>query len=302
MLYPDFNELVGLKSKVSNLVLSSRRTTLSNSMGDNISPFRGQGMEFEEVREYSAGDDIRSIDWRVTARTGKAHTKVFKEERERSVILCIDVNDYMRFGTKTTFKSIQAAKIAAMLGWRANSNNDRVGSCLFGGESGLKYFSPKRSRKSLLAMFKQLSSIAEYKQKITTLEDMLSHINKAAPTGSLIYIISDFSIIGKNLEHSLTNLKKRCDVILIAVDDIADKIIPPVGTLLFSNDDEKLYVNTDSIDGRSNYTKLWQQTRKNIQNIASNINTSIIEISTDEDPYYSLVLNLRNIGRIRSKQ
>src|SRR6202789_3352703 len=100
--------------------------------GDYTSPCRGQGLAFHEVREYHFGDDIRSIDWRVTARTDKPHVKVFTEERERTVILCVDANAAMRFGTRGTFKSVQAARAAALLGSQARCSNDRVGCLVFG--------------------------------------------------------------------------------------------------------------------------------------------------------------------------
>jgi uncharacterized protein (DUF58 family) len=145
MLYPDFNELVSLGHKASRLQLVSGLQSTAASSGNYASPFRGQGLAFHEVREYRFGDDIRSIDWRVTARTNKPHLKVFTEERERTVILCIDANAAMRFGTRGTFKSVQAARAAALLGWHANVSNDRVGCIVFGDvPDGLQFFRPTR--------------------------------------------------------------------------------------------------------------------------------------------------------------
>src|SRR5271156_6307745 len=132
MLYPDFNELMQLGQKASRLQIVSGRRSMAAGSGDYASPFRGQGLSFHEVREYRFGDDIRSIDWRVTARTDKPYVKVFTEERERTVILCVDTNAAMRFGTRGTFKSVQAARAAALLGSQASSSNDRVGCLLFG--------------------------------------------------------------------------------------------------------------------------------------------------------------------------
>lgn len=302
MLYPDFDELVALKSTATQLNLSSNRSVTAVAAGDHNSPFRGQGLEFEEVQEYSPGDDIRSIDWRVTARTGSPHTKVFKEERERSVIICVDSNATMRFGTKGTFKSIQAARIAALLGWQANNNRDRLGACVFGDvPEGMQFFAPNRSRKSLWAMLKQLSNqdIVSQSQPVA-LEDTLQHLNKAAPTGALIYIISDFNSMSEDLEQQLGNLQKRCNVILIAVDDPADQIIPPVGTLLCSkNPQEELYVNTDSQSGRENYTQYWQKTRGQLERIASRLGISIITIATDSDVHKELVYGLKRIIKRR---
>ena len=124
-------------------MLASGSNPWRQASGDYASPFRGQGLAFHEVREYRFGDDIRSIDWRVTARTDKPHVKVFTEERERTVILCIDANAAMRFGTRGTFKSVQAARAAALLGWQANGSNDRVGCIVFGDvPGGMQFFAP----------------------------------------------------------------------------------------------------------------------------------------------------------------
>src|ERR1700744_1672482 len=158
MLDPDFNELIQLGQKASRLRIVSTRQSMAASFGDYSSPFRGQGLEFHEVREYRFGDDIRNIDWRVTARTDKPYVKVFTEERERTVILCIDANAAMRFGTRGTFKSVQAARAASLLGWQANVAKDRVGCVVFGDvPGGIKYFTPTRSRQALWQTLKLLS-------------------------------------------------------------------------------------------------------------------------------------------------
>jgi uncharacterized protein (DUF58 family) len=155
MLYPDFRELMELGVRTPGMDLAARRKAVSVMTGDYKSPFRGRGLEFEEVRAYAPGDDVRNIDWRVTARTGRPHLKLYSEDRERSVLVCIDRNDSMRFGTRVTFKSIQAARAAALIGWAAVRDNDRIGSSLFGNvPEGQRFFGPRRSRRSLWRMLK----------------------------------------------------------------------------------------------------------------------------------------------------
>src|SRR5271170_5744589 len=162
MLYPDFNELIRLGKRASRLQILSGRSSTTAGSGDYASPFRGQGLAFHEVREYRFGDDIRSIDWRVTARTDKAHVKIFTEKRERTVILCVDANAAMRFGTRGTFKSVQAARAAALLGGQACSSNDRVGCLVFGDVAdGMQFFTPMRSRRALWQALKLLSGMAQ---------------------------------------------------------------------------------------------------------------------------------------------
>jgi uncharacterized protein (DUF58 family) len=302
MLYPRFDELIALKSKASSLSLFSNQVVISPTAGDFHSPFRGQGLAFEEVRPYVPGDDIRNIDWRVTARTGAAHTKVFRQERERSVLLCIDVNAAMRFGTQGTFKSIQAARVAALLGWRANMNHDKIGAYLFGDvPGGRRFLAPNRSRKSLLLLFKQLSdtNLSENAPHIS-LEETLPLINKAAPTGALVYIMSDFSTMSETLEQPLSSLRKRCNVVLIPIDDPMDQHIPPIGPLLFTGQNkEKLYVNTDSNSGRKAYATQWQQVRETLQQIARKLNINIISIATNADAQAALFYGLKRTKRGR---
>jgi uncharacterized protein (DUF58 family) len=304
MLYPCFDELVALKGKIPHLTLSSDRATPSPTMGDNYSPFRGQGLEFEEVRKYAPGDEIRNIDWRVTARTGVAHTKVFREERERSVIVCVDVNATMRFGTRGTFKSVQAARVAALLGWWAITSHHKIGSCLFGDvPGGIQFLAPKRSRRSLWTLFKQLSDphLSEAAPPIL-LEDMLDYVNKSALTGALIFIISDFNTQNNVFEQKLAQLQKRCEVVLVMTDDPADQSIPPVGIILFAgNHQDKLSVNTDSKSGRDAYAAQWLKTRQSLQQISVKHKIGMIQITTDALAHIDLFQGLKRL-RQRRKQ
>lgn len=305
MLYPNFEELVALKKETPNCLVFSKQKAASNNMGDRQSPLRGQGLEFEEVRAYTPGDDIRNIDWRVTARTDAPHTKVFRQECERNVIVCVDVNIAMRFGTKGTFKSIQAARVAALLGWNTIRKNDKLGACLFGDvPDGIQFFKPRRSHKILWTMFKKLSNtnIEESAPNIS-LESMLSHIHKAVPTGALVYIISDFSCFHSILGQQLNDLRKRSDVILITIDDPADQHIEPVGPIVFVGDShEKFYVNTDSQIGREIYSIQWQQTRKNLQEIAEKLNIGILSIATDANASTKLFYGLKEIQKRSGKR
>jgi uncharacterized protein (DUF58 family) len=294
MLYPDFNELVNLKAKASSLNMRSNSKVVSPVIGDYKSPFRGQGMEFEEVREYVAGDDVRNIDWRVTARTGSAHVKIFTEERERTVLICVDANDTMRFGTKGTFKSIQAARAAALIGWYANSINDRVGTCVFGNvENDMKFYKPKRSRESLWKMLKLLSDKTPNNNNIVALDETLKHMNKAAPTGSLIFIISDFAKINDSMQKQIGNLRKRCDVVLVSVNDPADMDIAAVGSLLFSDGDNSSLINTDNKKGREIYAQKAMENNDRLMEIAMRFRISVISLATNRDVYNDLRRGLR---------
>jgi uncharacterized protein (DUF58 family) len=300
MLYPDFNDLVAFKSRKSDRMRPSYRSVKSTVPGNHHSPFRGQGLEFDSVREYVPGDDIRNIDWRVTARTGSPHLKLFKEERERHRVICVDMNAAMRFGTRNTFKSIQAARAAALLGWQGIAHQDRVSACLFGDvPEGIQFFAPKRTRKSLCSLLKMLAE-PPAEQHYVSLEDVLQHVGQAAHTGSLIYLISDFMDIHKNFQYEagISRLNKRCDVVFIAINDQADKSLYPVGTIGFcANKTEKIYVNTESLAGREAYAAQWKENRQRLYEITSRFKIPMIELTTESDIHRDLVLGLKNIAK-----
>ena len=296
MLYPDFDELVGLQSKAVQGKLPSRQKVKSSISGDYLSPFRGQGMEFDEVRKYVIGDDIRKIDWRITARVGTPHIKLFKEDRQLNVLLCVDMNHTMRFGTRGTFKSVQAARCAAILGWCANSNSDAVGAYLFGDIPQREvYFQPKRSRHSLWNMLKVLSSKDHItNDRIVELSESVEFLHKVSHPGSLVFIISDFMNIDSKFQEQLGYLARNCQVILISVNDLADMKIPPAGNILFAaNDKQKLHISTDNINGREKYNQQWKENRANLEQIISSVGVHSIVTQTDSDVFYDLFLGLK---------
>jgi len=286
MLYPDFNDLVAFKDRKSNLMHTSYRSVKSTVPGNHHSPFRGQGLEFDSVREYVPGDDIRNIDWRVTARTGSPHLKLFKEERERQMMICIDMNAGMRFGTRNTFKSVQAARAAALLGWRGLAQHDCVSACLFGDvPDGIRYFAPKRTAKSFCALLKMLAEPCADRHYVA-ISEALQHVSRVSHTGSLIYLISDFMDLDKNFQHEacLSRLNKKSDVVFIAINDPADRSIYPLGTIGFcAKDVEKIYVNTESVAGREAYAAQWKENRQKLYEITSKLKISLIEMTTESD-------------------
>jgi len=299
MLYPDFDELVALRIKASRLSLVSARQSMAIASGDYKSPFRGQGLVFHEVREYRFGDDIRSIDWRVTARTDKPHVKVFMEERERTVILCINANASMRFGTRGTFKSVQAARAAALLGWYANGQNDRVGCMVFGDvPEGMQFFTPARSRQALWQALKLLSGKMHGVHKAPVrLETALNHLERVAPTGSLVLIIGDFYQSAGMLERRLGNLHRRCDIVLVTINDPADREIPAMGTVIFEDDTGNKFVfDSDSREAREAYARQWNENRKQLVDIAKRRNIGIVDLHTGKDVYTDLQFGLRRLS------
>lgn len=286
MLYPDFNDLISYQGCKRNKTLLARRKVYSTAQGNHRSHFRGHGLDFDAVREYVPGDDIRSIDWRVTARTGSPHLKLFKEEKERHTIICVDMNSTMRFGTRNTFKSVQAARCASLLGWQALSHHDRISGCFFGDVSGgLQYFSSKRTRQALCMMLKVLAQPPAEHHSVS-LEAALQHICRVAHPGSLIYLISDFMDLSPVFlkEPSLSRLSKSCDVVFISINDAADQALVPAGVIGFCGQGaEKVFIDTDSTKGREIYAAQWETNRRMLADISRRFHIPLIALSTESD-------------------
>ena len=207
----------------------------THQWGTNASIFHGRGMEFSEARQYQPGDDVRAIDWRVTARTGKTHTKLFQEERERPVHILVDLRSMMQFGTRKRFKSNLAVEIAAMLSWVAHDGGDRLGALVLQ-RSELSDFRAARTRVAMLSFFETLSEqtvpISREKHDVVqgdnevSLADGLRRLQRVSRPGTLVFVISDFSDFDSYTERQLQRLSHRAHVTAIQVCDPLDQMLP----------------------------------------------------------------------------
>lgn len=300
MLYPKFNDLVALRNKKSLFKQPSSRLLKSAIAGNHSSPFRGQGLEFDAVREYVLGDDIRSIDWRVTARTGAPHIKIFKEEKERQIIIAVDMNEEMRFGTKNTFKSVQAAYIASILSWEAIATQDRMRLCFFGDvKNGLYLTEAKRTKQSVCQMLKTLTEPPQENHHVC-LNQAFTSIYQTAPAGATVYVISDFLRI-ENLEKALGLLVRKCDVVFIAVNDPADQMIPPIGHIGCFHQEQKIFINTDLQAARKVWAEQWEKNRQLLNSIVSKWNIPLIEMSTETDIRKDFIGAMKRRGEKRCR-
>ena len=300
MLYPEFEELISYKNLKWDVTLTSKRQVQSGVLGGHHSPFRGTGLEFDSVRKYVPGDDIRNIDWRVTARTGSPHLKIFQEERQREVFICVDNNAEMRFGTKGTFKSVQAAHIASMLGFQGLSHQDKIHACLFGDiAEKFKFFTPKQSKTAFLQFLKRLCE-PNHEHAQVLVSEMFEQISQTAHTGSLVYFISDFMELSRwdVYQSYLSKLSQKCDVIFIAVNDPLDKALVQLGKWSgFSATHEKCVVDTDNIAGCELYARQWQENRETLYQIVSKFGISLLELTTESDLKKELLLSLHNLSK-----
>ena len=296
ILYPRLDDLLELRHQAHALGVAASHLVNSTFTGLYSSVFRGTGLDFDEVREYREGDDIRNMDWLVTARTNVPHLKVFREERQRSVILCVDSGPHMSFGTRGTFKSIQAARIAALIGWAASKQHDRVGGVLFGNPAtGMRYFRATPGRRGLWRLLRALTTpIEQGNTDEGQLMAALRHLDSAGHTGSLIFVIAPVNQVTAGLERTLGSLKQRHDVFLLPVDDPADRELPSMGPVIFSNAaGELLEVDTDNEAGRAAFREDWEQRREELRQLSFRLGIGLVPVSTDEDVHTSLIRGLR---------
>jgi uncharacterized protein (DUF58 family) len=300
---PRIDDLLELRHQAHTLGLASHHLVNSNFSGLYASIFRGSGLNFEEVREYREGDDIRNMDWKVTARTNLPHLKMFREERERSVVFCVDNGPHMSFGTRGTFKSVQTARATALLGWAANRQQDRVGGLLFGDPGKrLEYLRPSRGRRALWRLLHAMTEPAEYGPSDEgALIAALQRADRGANTGSVIFVIADFNHNLEGLERTLGSLIQRHAVVLLPVDDPADQVIPEMGPMVFLGPDGELVeIDTSDRGAREEYTQAWHARRDLLLALANRLNIIVLPIRTDEDIHITLLRDLRRYasGRV----
>jgi uncharacterized protein (DUF58 family) len=212
------------------LPLNVKRLPATRQLSGNyLAKIKGRGMEFAEVRHYQAGDDVRSIDWAVTARTGKTHTKLFQEEKERPVFLLVDISDSMIFGSKLVFKSVQACHLAALLSWQAKQRNDRLGGIIFNQEEAVELKPTSRS-KGLMAFLhqsqllcKRIAFKTEQHQSLLTQLKRLSHL---VQTGSQVHLISDFSQLDDACYKIINLIRRHNQVTLWQISDPLESHLP----------------------------------------------------------------------------
>ncbi len=268
----------------------------SYQAGDIRSAFKGRGMEFEEVRSYGYGDDVRDIDWRVTARKGDTYTKVFSEEKDREVYVVLDFSPYMLFGTKRELKSVSAAKLTALLGWQSLANKDRFGLILFDGYE-TKMFKPQNNQKNLMAIFNAVSetstAILSRKYAPNELKDLsetLRLLQYRTKGKAMIFVISDYNNISDLAKKTLVALSRRSQLYCINVYDVIEEYAPADGRYVAEYRGEKVVFETYSNGFKDVYYQHFLQKRKEMENFCKRIKSSYLNIRTDRPLYKQLKL------------
>lgn len=302
-LSPKLDDLLELRHQAHAFGMATNHLVNSSFSGLYSSVFRGSGLDFEEVREYREGDDIRNMEWKVTARTNSPHLKVFREERDRTVVLCVDQSPHMSFGTRGTFKSIQAAHAAALIGWAANAVHDRVGGLTFGdAAAGTRHFRPTKDRRALWRLLKTLSEPVSGPDSVANdaLLTALQQAERGAATGSVIFVIADFNRETQSLETTLGRLRQRHTLALLPIDDPADRALPDMGRVVFAAaDGGTVEVDTGDPVGRAAYAEDWERHRSALLAMANRLGILSIPLSTAEDVHKTLIKGLQFSARTR---
>ena len=273
--------------EVRQIELRTRYLVNDVFSGEYHSVFKGQGIEFAEVREYQYGDDIRAIDWNVTARYNHPYVKVNEEERELNVMLAVDASRSGAFGSHDKFKSEIAAEICALLAFSAIKNNDKVGLLVFT-DNIEKYIPPRKGRGHVLRVIREILYFKPLSYK-TNIRIGLEYLLKGLKRRSIVFVVSDFD--DENFTKPLQVLNQKHDVIAIQILDKREKELPPVGLLKLQDAEslEEVWVDTTNRNFRQIYTDLIEQKRQNFVKETKSMNLDLIQIDTSESYVNPLV-------------
>ncbi|MCY1413235.1 hypothetical protein D9M71_286620 [compost metagenome] len=290
-------ELIEMRHRVREVQLFSTPARRSPLIGLHHSRLRGRGVDFDQVRIYQAGDDVRTIDWRVTARTQEPHTKLFHEERERPVFILVEQSSRLFFGSGLCLKSVLAARAAAFLGWSALAHNDRIGGLVFT-DSDCQEIKPRRSKQSLLQL---LNLVVRANHGLVAgvapggtgegFSMALRRTREVLRPGSLVMILCDERSLSDLVEQQLGLLARHTDLILLPVSDPLDQALPAAGLLRFVEGPAHLELDTHIDEQRLAYRALGEARRERWQRLALRLGIPLLPLTTQEE----LVDQLRDL-------
>jgi len=265
---------------------------LSNNIfaGEYHSAFKGRGMAFSEVREYQYGDDIRDIEWNVTARFNKPYIKVFEEERELTVMLLVDVSGSLNFGTMTQMKRDMVTEIAATLAFSAIQNNDKIGVIFFSDQIE-KFIPPKKGRKHILYIIRELLGFKPASQR-TNIKGAVEYLTQVIKRRCTAFLLSDFLDLGE-FRQALTIANRKHDVVAIQVYDRRVAELPNVGLMRLKDSEtgSEQFIDTSSSAVRRAHALWWKRMNDNLRDTFSRSNVDSVSIRTDQD-YVSALMSL----------
>ena len=266
--------------------------------GAYVSHFRGRGMEFDESRPYQPGDDPRSIDWRVTARSTTAYTKLFREERERPVLVCVDLRANMHFATRGCFKSVNASRAAALLSWAAHHRGDRLGGLIFC-DTTHRELKPRLGRRAALRFVHQLVEHPDWTNRgvadgTEPLAQAMSSLRRVTRPGSLVVVISDFIGFSRAAQSYLSSVARHNEVLAVFINDPLEKRLPPPGRYRIVSPDSELEIDTFAEAARLDYRQDFEQRTNELEAFCQRYGVHLMPMSTEDDPVSTLQ---RALGR-----
>jgi uncharacterized protein (DUF58 family) len=274
-------ETKDLLKKVRKIEIKTRRLSDHIFSGEYHTSFKGRGMTFSEVRQYQYGDDVRAIDWNVTARYNEPYIKVFEEERELTMMLMVDISGSESFGTKNQLKSEIVTEIAATMAFSATQNNDKIGLILFSDEIEL-YIPPKKGKSHVLRIIRELIEF-QPKSRKTNLSQALKFLSATQKKKAIVFLISDF-ITEDQFEHTLKIAGKKHDITGIRVYDIREEKMPNLGmvTMLDAETGQTQLINTGSKSIRMEYEKHYRQQVDYFKETFSKCGSGTVNTRVDE--------------------
>lgn len=282
-------EATELLKRVRKIEIKTRGLSRNIFAGEYHSAFKGRGMAFSEVREYQYGDDIRNIDWNVTARFNHPFIKIYEEERELTVMLLIDVSGSRNFGTVTQLKKNIITEIAAVLSFSAIQNNDKIGVIMFSNIIE-KFIPPKKGRQHILRIIRELINFEpEYAQ--TSIAEALRYLTNAIKKRSTAFIISDF--FDEDYEDALKIAGKKHDIVALNIYDKRETELPPVGLMRIKDSESErlMWIDTNNRQTRDRFAAWWIQQQEELNETFTHSGIDWVNIRTDED-YVKPLINL----------
>lgn len=274
-------ETKDILKKVRKIEIKTRRLSNHIFSGEYHSSFKGRGMTFSEVRQYQFGDDVRAIDWNVTARYNEPYIKVFEEERELTMMLMVDVSGSESFGTKNEFKKDIVTEIAATMAFSATQNNDKIGLILFSDQIEL-YIPPKKGKSHVLRIIRELIEF-QPKSRKTDVGQSLKFLSSVLKKRAIVFLISDF-MASPDYEHTLKIASKRHDITGVRVYDIREEEMPNIGlvNMLDAETGQSMLVNTGSKSVRQHYAGYYQDRLKYFKETFSRCGAGTVSTRVDE--------------------
>lgn len=285
-------ELVALRHLVSHWRQLPPKDVLTLAAGQVRSRYKGRGMEFEEVRNYQAGDDIRHMDWKVTARSGRPHIKLFREERERPVYIVVDYSPTMFFGTRVCLKSTLAARMATLLAWSAVEHHDRIGGIVCS-DRLQNEFRPRAGKRGVMQLIHCLVNPdhlpgADLTRNVD-LDRALQRLRHVARPGSMIFLLSDFSGVGPGAGLHLARLRQHCEVTAIQISDPMEQQLPPPGRYPVSDGRHVFMLDSSSSRLRQRHREHYLQHQQLLQDLFRQAGVSWLQVMTSDSEYAQLL-------------